>query len=741
MKNATKSTGTAPAAAPPRPALTATTTATTNTTARRKTNNATMQQNQYMKEDDNGRGTEYISNKSTKSSTKKKKKKTTTNTSASASTTTMPPRSSKSPPHPSPRRTTTKGHPRPDSSSAQTAPAVLATYHGINSTSPATATAAVPSTTNGSVSSTTSSKQSSHVTAANSSVATRGTTFSNKTTTALDKRTNRGKAMRKSTLLSSTTPDNSNQKKVQISTTTTTTTTTNMAPTQIIVEDASSSISNASAPAPTSSSASSKKSRRRGLASLFKFRGKRREHPQGVNKPTIYKSKSALLTEFSLLMNEFPAQDALNTTLHVACLKHYSEELIVDQLIAKGPTAVSMRNQKKDLPLHCALKCKEGIGVENGVYDALVGIYPVGIQAVNVDGCLPIHLACQSGGRNLYVIQKLVEAYPLGVLQRCDLKFPFGGSEHLSFRHNLSLGNSGSGSNSSDWDVGSHEKGGGSGVSMNDSFSSEHNTPKKYSDKQEMTWGASFWSALIALSPLSSSSGDQMESSSDINSVADPGMESSFTPLHLAVMNGAPPDVIGTLLDFNPLCLSIKTDRGRTPLDIAEFLIAESHHTSRIQQDVKVDKEHEYYLDNIDRDPIQNVMAAREILKAFQRNHKKSMRLIQAAKMTSLSIADLNPSAVKDFDAEKAWRKLSHVIKFTKSLQKPSKSSGLGPLIELDKNKVVEPPNFKLPPNLSHLCVDIEIPVGFRRLRWAMMSSKSNFLTQEVMEQKLGFSE
>ena len=62
-------------------------------------------------------------------------------------------------------------------------------------------------------------------------------------------------------------------------------------------------------------------------------------------------SKSALIAEFGTLMNEFPTEDTLNTTLHVACEKHYSEDLIVRHLIAKGPMAVTMKNQKRDLRL------------------------------------------------------------------------------------------------------------------------------------------------------------------------------------------------------------------------------------------------------------------------------------------------------------------------------------------------------------------------------------------------------
>eukprot|EP00557_Chaetoceros_sp_GSL56_P012127 CAMPEP_0176483824 /NCGR_PEP_ID=MMETSP0200_2-20121128/4124_1 /TAXON_ID=947934 /ORGANISM="Chaetoceros sp., Strain GSL56" /LENGTH=789 /DNA_ID=CAMNT_0017880251 /DNA_START=251 /DNA_END=2620 /DNA_ORIENTATION=- len=521
--------------------------------------------------------------------------------------------------------------------------------------------------------------------------------------------------------------------------------------------DASSTTSNASAPTqhPTSSSISSsssssnkKKSRHR-LASLFQFRkGQQDDANQRSSKklvPTIFKSKSALLTEFSLLMNEFPAQDALNTTLHVACLKHYSQELIIHQLIAKGPAAVSMKNQSQDLPLHCAMKCTIGNGVETEVYDALVGIYPVGIQARNVDGCLPIHLVCQSGGRNLSVIEKLVKAYPLGLVQRCGLKVPLSGTdEHLSFRY-VSLSESGGSSRSMDDGDGN-------------SSSGEIMSKKDGSPGQEMTWGASFWSALLALSPLSSPS--SLDSPGDnvnvmtTGEVAESGIESSFTPLHLAVMNGAPPDVVETLLDANPLCLSIKTDRGRAPLDIAECLIAkqklEKGHS--IKNDVKVVDENNSkgaennYFENIDCDPIQNIMAAREILKTFQRIEKKSVRLMQAAKFTSLSIADLHTNSStttnqQEFNPEKTWKKISHVIAFTSSLSKQSASSGLGPLIALDKNIMVKPPNYKLPQNLSHLCVDIDIPVGFRRLRWAMLSSKSKFLTMEVMENKLGFSD
>jgi hypothetical protein len=274
--------------------------------------------------------------------------------------------------------------------------------------------------------------------------------------------------------------------------------------------------------------------------------------------------------------------------------------------------------------------------------------------------------------------------------------------------------------------------------------------------KEEPKCGTSFWSALLALSPISSFE-QQTESTGLPESTAvliDPGVESSFTPLHLAVMSGAPPDVIETLLDANAQCLSMKTDRGRTALACAKCLILEQQQQGGSTSSPK-DKIHEMetttidnnnnnkasniYFQNIDNDPIQNVKAAMEIIKTFQRNQKKSMHLAQAAKITSQSIADLT-TIQKEFDPEKAWKKLNHVIKFTQTLNKVSQSS-LGPVTELDCAKVVKPKDYKLPTNLCHLCVDIDIPVGFRRLRWAMLSSKSDFLTVQVMEKKLGFSQ
>ena len=92
-----------------------------------------------------------------------------------------------------------------------------------------------------------------------------------------------------------------------------------------------------------------------------------------------------------------------------------------------------------------------------------------------------------------------------------------------------------------------------------------------------------------------------------------------------------------------------------------------------------------------------------------------------------------------DFDAKHEWRKLGNLIRFTGGLKRDTIM--LGSMVEEDGCKVVEPPGYVKWKNYSHLCVEIEVPVGFRRLRRAMLNSNSRFHTVEVLENKLQYSE
>ncbi len=59
----------------------------------------------------------------------------------------------------------------------------------------------------------------------------------------------------------------------------------------------------------------------------------------------------------------------------------------------------------------------------------------------------------------------------------------------------------------------------------------------------------------------------------------------------------------------------------------------------------------------------------------------------------------------------------------------------LGPAIKDDKGPVPPiPEGFVLPENLEDVGLEIEIPVGFRRLRWAFLSSNSSFVTDAIFK-------
>ena len=142
------------------------------------------------------------------------------------------------------------------------------------------------------------------------------------------------------------------------------------------------------------------------------------------------------------------------------------------------------------------------------------------------------------------------------------------------------------------------------------------------------------------------------------------------------------------------------------------------------------------YIRNIDEDPVQNIFAAIEIMETFEANKRKSEHLTNATQMTSASFRDL--TTIVEFNPRKQWKKLSNIIQFAGALR--NAGSVLGPPVPTDLEKVLKPRGYIPRNNLNHVCVEIELPVGFRRLRWAMLHSSSKFLTQEVLQAKLGYS-
>lgn len=57
----------------------------------------------------------------------------------------------------------------------------------------------------------------------------------------------------------------------------------------------------------------------------------------------------------------------------------------------------------------------------------------------------------------------------------------------------------------------------------------------------------------------------------------------------------------------------------------------------------------------------------------------------------------------------------------------------LGPAIKEDNGPApAAPDGFELPDNLEFVGLEVSLQVGFRRLRWALLSSQSAFMTEGV---------
>jgi hypothetical protein len=60
----------------------------------------------------------------------------------------------------------------------------------------------------------------------------------------------------------------------------------------------------------------------------------------------------------------------------------------------------------------------------------------------------------------------------------------------------------------------------------------------------------------------------------------------------------------------------------------------------------------------------------------------------------------------------------------------------LGPAIKADKGPAVQPPGFELPPNLEFVGLELDLPVGFQRLRWALLNNESTFTVDALWKEE-----
>ncbi|KAK1737725.1 ankyrin repeat domain-containing protein [Skeletonema marinoi] len=103
----------------------------------------------------------------------------------------------------------------------------------------------------------------------------------------------------------------------------------------------------------------------------------------------------------------------LSTPLHDACRENKVSLDEILELLNKRPDDVMKKDIYRCLPIHLA--CATGGSFE--VIDALIKAYPDGLKAPGSDGRLPIHLAC-ANEQSFEVIDALIKAYPDGLKVR-----------------------------------------------------------------------------------------------------------------------------------------------------------------------------------------------------------------------------------------------------------------------------------------------------------------------------------
>lgn len=65
----------------------------------------------------------------------------------------------------------------------------------------------------------------------------------------------------------------------------------------------------------------------------------------------------------------------------------------------------------------------------------------------------------------------------------------------------------------------------------------------------------------------------------------------------------------------------------------------------------------------------------------------------------------------------------------------------LGPAVKADKEAAAIPADFVMPDNLEDVGLELDLPVGFKRLRWAVLSSESEFMKEAVFRTECNYDE
>lgn len=251
------------------------------------------------------------------------------------------------------------------------------------------------------------------------------------------------------------------------------------------------------------------------------------------------------LTSQGYVAAEFTSIDPLNTPLHIACLTHYPTRFILEHLLKSDvDLAIATENSSGELPIHYAVMDKKG--VDPDVFEAMIEKFPGSVEHKNIDDSLPIHVACQVGAPSLYSVKRLLEINPDSVLVQNDLQVP------------LDEYNEGE-EDEEQYQNGCHE------MLCFDWKKEEVNKLVKY--------------------------------------------ETGWTPLHLAAVNGAPPDVIEAIIEANIECMNVETNKKRTPMECAKNVVINA-----VLNDVEIYK-------------VQNTFDAIEVMQSYEKEIRVKQEL------------------------------------------------------------------------------------------------------------------
>lgn len=199
----------------------------------------------------------------------------------------------------------------------------------------------------------------------------------------------------------------------------------------------------------------------------------------------------------------------------------------------------------------------------------------------------------------------------------------------------------------------------------------------------------------------------------------DDGIETDLTPLHLAVLNNASPDAIGSLLNANSFCLNLRTSKGRTAMDIAKA-------TPGAEGSIEVMQSYEKNVSML----LRLSVVSKALIDASAEDSLKG----------ELKLNDVEAESEEEVrekkDPKMLWKKGTTAVKFLNRL-----TLSLGPTNEMDCDEaMIAPPTYEPPANLDMVCVDITLPVGFRQLRRGLTNSKSTFC-KDFHVGKMNYSE